>query len=78
MRNMTLAEWCLVVAVVALLGVVVGVAVKAVLSEKIVLVKADWTCTKHKTETVLMPMIVGNQTYVLPQVHEACISYQRN
>jgi hypothetical protein len=46
-------------------------------SEHYELAKSEWSCTQSSTQTILVPMLVGKTTIIMPQVSTMCINYSR-
>jgi len=71
-------EWVIGVAIaliIALLGIALYIESN---SETIVLIKAEWHCTKTERETHLQPTLVGKVTTLVPITRTACVEYAKN
>ena len=42
-----------------------------------VLKKNEWMCSETRTETIMMPVVSGNTTTMVPSVQSVCIQYSR-
>lgn len=42
-----------------------------------VLKKKEWMCSETRTETIMLPVVSGNTTAMVPSVRSVCVQYTR-
>lgn len=66
------------VGVFALVGALIGLLVWAeTTSPAFNLKKADWTCTRSEQHTTYQPVLINNQTHMLPVTTPVCVEYTK-
>ena len=74
---MNFIEWCIVGAIVLILGSVFYGGHQEYNSPKIEIKKSDFECTRKETVRRLRPQLVGKITVMIPYDDEVCTNYKR-
>lgn len=77
MKGIVLIEVVVSILIVLILVAIGFSGYKDFVSPKIDLNKKDWVCDKTDVVMYMAPMVIGNQTAMMPQYDEQCVSYVR-
>lgn len=77
MKGIVLIEVVVSILIVLILVAIGFSGYKDFVSPKIDLNKKDWVCDKTDVVMYMAPMVIGNQTVMMPQYDEQCVSYVR-
>lgn len=70
-------DWPILLILAALVGTFVLAAYHDATRPTFMLKKADWTCTRSEQHTRYQPMVINNQTQLMPITETVCLEYKR-
>lgn len=75
-RGLEVIEVMIIVGIVSIFAVIVSLGYVSLTSEKIVLQKSAWTCTKTEIRETMQAMPLGKGVMMMPIPETVCVEYK--